>query len=211
MTVQLNLNLSKETLSRTVLDIRVCRNSLKDKTCPYKECRFFHLKGTKTVKRNIGLNISKSNDPNWRENKQRSTGAGPGQKQNNTRQNTGPKNGQTGLSQKSKKIKGPYTNWKTEKSPDSKQKPKEETVTQKEKKQLGQTLEAIMKRLDKMESRTAYYAHPGVQLRPLPRFNHFLAQRSHSRELRHSSNGEAPCNGPKQHPSNWIKQDKPEK
>ncbi len=28
-----------------------CRNSLKDKTCPYKDCRFFHLSGTKTVQK----------------------------------------------------------------------------------------------------------------------------------------------------------------
>ena len=29
----------------------VCRSSLSNKTCSYKECRFFHIKGTKTVER----------------------------------------------------------------------------------------------------------------------------------------------------------------
>ena len=81
----------------------VCRNSLKDKTCTYSECRFFHLKGTKTVERKTGPSKSKSNNPNWRENQPRNTSAGYEQKQNNNRQNTGPKNGQTGLSQKIKK------------------------------------------------------------------------------------------------------------
>ena len=28
-----------------------CRNSLKSKTCTYKECRFYHIKGTKTIER----------------------------------------------------------------------------------------------------------------------------------------------------------------
>ena len=44
--------------------------------------------------------------------------------------------------------------------------PTGETVTQEEKKQLGQTLEAIIKRLDAMESRPTFYPHPGVQLHP---------------------------------------------
>ena len=29
--------------------IKSCRDSLKTKTCPREECRFYHLKGTKTV------------------------------------------------------------------------------------------------------------------------------------------------------------------
>ena len=32
-----------------------CRNSLNDKTCTYKECRFFHLSGTKTVYKKISF------------------------------------------------------------------------------------------------------------------------------------------------------------
>ena len=38
----------------------VCRNSLKDKTCSYTECKFFHLKGTVTVVRETNR---KSNNP----------------------------------------------------------------------------------------------------------------------------------------------------
>ena len=32
----------------------VCRSSLKNRTCTYKECRFFHIKGTKTISRDGG-------------------------------------------------------------------------------------------------------------------------------------------------------------
>jgi hypothetical protein len=54
-----------------------------------------------------------------------------------------------GLYQKSKKKKNQNTNQNPGKNPSP-------SVTQEEKKQLGQTLEAIMKRLDAMESRPVY-------------------------------------------------------
>ena len=41
-----------------------CRNSLKNKTCSYKECRLYHLSGTKTIyvpKRKNSRETSKNN------------------------------------------------------------------------------------------------------------------------------------------------------
>ena len=144
----------------------VCRNSLKDRTCFYPECRFFHLKGTKTVER--GSKSNNASDPNWRSDNQNqnvlgSSRTGPGSQRkgtNQTQAKTASKNRQAGLNQRTKKkVPNPSQNQKQATPP-------VEAVTQEEKKQLGQTLEAIMKRLDAMESRTSYYPHPGVQLQP---------------------------------------------
>ena len=135
----------------------VCRNSLKDKTCPYTVCRFFHLKGTKTTEKKTGT--GKSDSPNWRVNQQGNTGGGIGQ-------NNGPKNQQKGLSQKSKKKKGPILHRKPDKTQAAKPEQKVEYVTKEEKNHLGQTLEAIMRRLDAIEQRPRYFAHPGSQLLP---------------------------------------------
>ena len=38
----------------------VCRNSLKNKACPYKECRFYHLKGTKTMEHDSAKKLGTS-------------------------------------------------------------------------------------------------------------------------------------------------------
>ena len=145
----------------------VCHNSLKDKTCPYAECRFFHLKGTKLVERNHG-----SNDRNWRANQ--NSNQIPGQ--NN--QKKGPiraasKNGKTSLTQKpKKKDMAQNQNRTSNPAPQQDPKPKKETVTQKEKIQLGQTLEAIMRRLDAMEARPAFLSQVQPLLSPAaPQFS----------------------------------------
>ncbi len=132
-----------------------CRSSVRDKTCSWTECRFFHLKGTKTVNRDQNGSASQ----NWRTNGQVKQQNRPGQKAENTRQKPGSKNRSAGLDQKIKKKKSQNTDWNPGKNTSP-------SVTQKEKNQLGQTLEAIMKRLDAMESRPVYYAHPGVQSHP---------------------------------------------
>ena len=53
----------------------VCRNSFKDRTCSYNDCRFFHLKGTKTVEReyNKANNTNAASNPNWRNKSQSKT------------------------------------------------------------------------------------------------------------------------------------------
>ena len=144
----------------------VCRNSLKDKTCPYQDCRFFHLKGTKTVERVFKPN--NANNPNWRTSNQnpKRGPAGPGacvqqREPNKTRTQASPKNWQTGLNQRTKKKKQSQ-----KQNPGQNQEALGETVAQEEKKQLGQTLEAILKRLDVMESRPTFYQHPGVLMQP---------------------------------------------
>ena len=139
-----------------LLHPNVCHNSLKDKTCPYTECRFFHLKGTKTVER--GNRPYQSSDPN--------RGFKQGGSQNNQQRgsnHTAAKNGRTGLSQKAKKKytghRNQNQNWQNQTpNPAQNQKPKtkKETVTREEKNRLGQTLEAIMRRLEAMEARPAF-------------------------------------------------------
>ena len=143
-----------------LLHPNVCHNSLKDKTCPFTECRFFHLKGTKTVEK--GNRPYKSGDQKW--------GSKQGGNLNNGQNNqqrgsnyTAAKNGRTGLSQKTKKKDMGHRNQNQNgqnltPNPALNQKPKtkRETVTQEEKNRLGQTLEAIMRRLEAMEARPAF-------------------------------------------------------
>lgn len=102
----------------------VCRSSLKDKTCSYSECKFFHLKGTATVVRESKW---RTNNP-AKKSEQRGTnktGASSG--------NNASKNRQPGLTPRTKN-KNP--NQKSNKKPP----PNEGTVTKKEKTQLSHTL-----------------------------------------------------------------------
>ena len=131
----------------------VCPTSLKDRTCTYPECRFFHLKGTKVIERRQNSN---ADSQNWRTKNKNDKPQGQNQGQNQRGTNKTPpknasKNRQASLNARTKK-----------KTPN----PKQETVTLEEKKQLGQTLEAIMKRLDAMEAKPIYYPHPGMQMHP---------------------------------------------
>ena len=131
----------------------VCRNSLKDKTCSYSECKFFHLKGTMTVVR----------ESKWRadvprgETKQRAKNEMKASNSNNASKNRHPgltprtKNKNQNLNQKSDK-KNPQGGG---------------LVTKEENTQLGQALEAILRRLDAMEARTAFNPYQGSQIRPL--------------------------------------------
>ena len=142
----------------------VCHNSLKDKTCPYTECRFFHLKGTKTVERST--RPFKSNDPNWRANQNGNQNTDQNGRQRGSDYKA-PKNRNTGLTQKTKKKTAVQNqNRTTGPAMSQKMKPRQETVTQEEKKQLGQTLEAIMKRLDAMEARPAFLPQAQPLLSP---------------------------------------------
>ncbi len=139
----------------------VCRTSLEDRTCTYPECRFFHLKGTKVTERRQNSN---ADSQNWRTINKNNKPQGQNQGQNQRGTNKTPpknasKNRQTSLNARTKK-KTPNP------KQDQKPEPKVETVTLEEKKQLGQTLEAIMKRLDAMEAKPIYYPHPGMQMHP---------------------------------------------
>ena len=138
-----------------------CRRSLKDKTCSFPDCRFFHLKGTR---RNPNPNGSSSQ--NWRSYQDN-------QNQNQSRPSFESKNRFAGLSKKAQKRgrnprPGPPKNTHTTPQAPKLQKP--ETVTQEEKTQLGQTLEAILKRLAAMETKQASYPqlHQPVQPQMFP-------------------------------------------
>ena len=135
-----------------------CRSSLQHKSCAFQECRFFHLKGTKRSNNsNSNTNQGSSRDSNWRSNQDRTSANNQdnqrNQGQNRSRSNVESKNSFASLNQKSKNRNpkpGPT-------------KEKTGTESQKEKELLGQTLEAIMRRLTAMESRHVPYLHPVYQ------------------------------------------------
>ena len=135
-----------------------CRSSLQHKTCTFQECRFFHLKGTKrNAYSNSNSDQGSSWDSNWRSNHVRTTNNNQDNQhtrgRNGHRSNGDSKNYSEGLDQKS-------TNRNPRPDPTGEKMGREE---QKEKVLLGQTLEAILKRLTAMESRQAPYLHPAYQ------------------------------------------------
>ena len=142
-----------------------CRGSLFNRACSFKDCRFFHLKGTKM----INHDQNKASNQNWRSTQH--TGSGS----NQNRSKAESKNRLAGLNQTSKirkkKKQNPVPNTKS--TPDA----KVEQVTKEEKQQLGQTLDAIMKRLSAMESRQTMYSLPAGQ--PHPQVQPLLTPAAH--------------------------------
>ncbi len=118
-----------------------CRQSLKDKTCSFPECRFYHLKGTKHKGTPSSQNTNNSSNQNWRSNQSQSQ---KNKDQNNPRSKFESKNRFAGLN---KKIKNQKSNAKVDKG------------TKQENAQLAQTLEAILKRLSVMETKQSSYPH----------------------------------------------------
>ena len=116
-----------------------CRSSLKDRTCSFNECRFFHLKGTKRPTPN--QNQSDTRKPATQGNRPQS--------QNSGKQTA--KNWQTSTDQKKKKPQDHYSNTA-----------QAERDIREEKHQLGRTLDTIMERLAAMEARQQMYLHPPV-------------------------------------------------
>ena len=126
-----------------------CRNSLNNKTCSFKDCRFFHLKGTKMTSSNDTTN------QNWRSNKQAKSQGGArtdrmGQDHSRSQPQSESKNRFASLNRKQRK-------------PD--RKPQEDQHI------LGEMLDAIMKRLAAMEARQALMPMlapaPAQHLQPL--------------------------------------------
>ena len=128
-----------------------CRNSLRNKTCSFQDCRFYHLKGTKFVIKNN--NPWSDSNPNQFPNQDQSQHRWPTQnlnqnlnrfQNNQTRSNqnyAGQKNMFTGLSNSLDRT----------------------TPTQGVQPLLNATLEAIMKRLTAMEERQALFPTPHPQ------------------------------------------------
>jgi hypothetical protein len=137
----------------------VCRTSLKDRTCTYPECKFFHLKGTKVIERKQHANASSQN---WRAQNQNNNQQGQNKDQrrsgaNKSLSNNASKNWQTSLNAGTKKKA---------QNPNKEHKPERKEGTGEETKRIEMTLEAIMKRLDAMEARPSFYPQSGLQLRP---------------------------------------------
>ena len=164
-----------------------CRSSLKDKTCSWTDCRFYHLKGTKKTisKSNSNFNANASNNSNANQNRHNQNGQRNGQGarnrnngNNNDNLNSGhndwtnqqDQNGQ----RKGQNFPNQTRNWNQNQggpSYESKnrftglnnQDPRQNTTRpDPEKAQLNQTLEAIMKRLSDMESRQASFQNQAV-------------------------------------------------
>ena len=129
-----------------------CRSSLKDKTCSWTDCRFFHLKGTKktTSKSNSNFNANAYNNSNANQDRHNQNGQrnGRGERNQNQNQNWDRKrnNNQGGPNVESKNRFACLDNSDpspTVPNPDP------------EKDKLNRTLEAIMRRLTDMETRQA--------------------------------------------------------
>ena len=125
-----------------------CRGSLYNRTCSFKDCRFFHLKGTKTITRDQ----NGASNQNWRSTQHPSTNS------DQNRANSDPKNWKAGLDRAGKTRKREFQNPADDTI--STRYAREEQVTKKEIQQLGQTLEVIMTRLAAMESRHTVYPLP---------------------------------------------------
>ena len=142
----------------------VCHSSARDRTCTWTECRFFHLKGTKLLNRGQ----QGPSNSNWRSNQDQNSNSQHRLRpnQNQSRSESHSKNGSAGLNSNRSKKKGGKKNQSQRPDPIPQKAAantrKAETVTQEEKKQLGQTLEAILKRLSAMETRQAMFAQPAA-------------------------------------------------
>jgi hypothetical protein len=135
-----------------------CRSSLRDRTCSWKECRFWHLKGTKSTNRD--------GNPNQNSNQGRSNGQN---NQNKKNQDQGRNRFQV-LGSDNKLNQNQNHNQSQKKNNN-----KKNQVFQQDKAKLNSTLEAIMNRLSAMESRQSMYpvssvpmhlltqVHPGQQ------------------------------------------------
>ena len=133
-----------------------CRSSLRNKTCSFFECRFFHLKGTK--KTNIGQQTNSQTNQNstqdqTRNNKANCTSSNwmPNQQNNNHgRQRTD--NPDRNQQQRNVNGKQESKNWFT--GPNQGDPYQDATLKEdQEKNMLSKTLEAIMGRLTAMEAR----------------------------------------------------------
>ena len=136
-----------------------CRNSLRNKTCSFQDCRFYHLKGTKFMIRNN--NLWSDSNPNQIPNQTQSQHRWPTQ---NVNQNLNQfQNNQTRSNQNYAGQKNMFTGLSN--SPDG------ATPTQGVQPLLNAALEAIMKRLTAMEERQALFptSHPqAITASPAP-------------------------------------------
>lgn len=126
-----------------------CRSSLKDRTCSFNECRFFHLKGTKRLTPNQNQSIAPNQ--NWRKASKPATQGYRPHSQNN--ENNSPKNWPTSSNKKKKKPLSQEPNAG---------RPQTTQDNRVDNQQLGRTLEAIMERLAAMEARQPMYHHHPV-------------------------------------------------
>jgi hypothetical protein len=136
-----------------------CRNSLRNKTCTYKECKFFHLSGTKTIERNQinreSLNRGDDKRHGFQQGKSQGTGkAGQKKITNNANNQTSTRN-----------RFGVLDDNQSESRHETQQ------VFQKEKSKLDSTLERIMRELTDIRTWQHLRTEPGQQfgVQPIPR------------------------------------------
>ena len=125
-----------------------CRNSLRNKSCSFSECRFYHLKGTKTTGRDSS-GLSQNQNPKQNSNQNYN------QNQNSTRnKNSRPNQHQPGKHQynQNQNHSQSRTKFESSKKVNSPTDAKSGSVFQQEQPALAAMLEAIMKRLSVMET-----------------------------------------------------------
>ena len=144
-----------------------CRNSVRDRTCSWQDCKFFHLKGTKRINRNT--NGSPNNQQNPSQNQitqqnqnRKGTGASGGQQWTNNRshdQNHNNNQNYCRSTNNNDNYNGPYQG-----GPNAGNK----QVFQQDQPELASTLQEIMRRLAAIETRqtTTPPLHMTTQLSP---------------------------------------------
>ena len=143
-----------------------CRNSLRNRTCSFKECRFYHLKGTKFLNKGNNQTQNQPSNKNWRSSQNQN------QNRNNQNQNQNWNNQNQNLNWNNQSRQNGNGNGQSNQNPASKnrfasldnsQNQDQET----EQPPLAATLEAIMSRLSAMEARQAQMPMPQAPTPPV--------------------------------------------
>ena len=147
-----------------------CRSSLKNKTCSWDECRFYHLKGTKRTSRDSNQNTSQTAKRNTHQNPnsyQNRNQHGPNNTGPNNNQNRKPNSNNAGGQGHNQQNNNRNQN-RNQPAPNAGQ--KSNSVFQQDQPGLNSTLQEIIKRLTAMETAQAMMNQlvaPTHQIRPL--------------------------------------------
>ena len=166
-----------------------CRSSLKDRTCSWRECRFYHLKGTKSIyisqrggqnlpqngnRNNNGNQNNNQNNQNRNINQNKNQNGKFSQNSNqNQYQNNKKKNQNQNQNQNNNRFEALNTinndNNRVNRPPSgtNSRNKKQQQVFHEDRLKLSSTLEAIMQRLSAMETKQASFPLPPMQMNML--------------------------------------------
>ena len=146
-----------------------CRNSLRNRTCSFKECRFYHLKGTKFLNKGNNQTQNQPSNQNWRSSQNQNQNRND-QNQNrnwnnqnlNLNNQSRQKGNRNGQSNQNLASKNRFASLDNSQNQDPSTPP-----AQIEQPPLAATLEAIMSRLSAMEARQAQLPMPQAPTPPV--------------------------------------------